>query len=127
MVSMEIYLGIFQVKVCLFLYNRLPNTETISWCLQNEQSQDLVALTNERLLFLTVLWVGYVVLLAWTSSLTSQDAAVKARLVQACLHGGGKGKAQCTRSFKPLLMSCLPSVLLAKTSHTKPRFSGLKK
>lgn len=63
-VSMEIYLDIFQIMVSLFFYNRLPYIESISWCLQNEQFQDLVALTNKHLLFLTVLWVGSIILLA---------------------------------------------------------------
>lgn len=34
-VSMEIYLGTFQVKVLVFFYNWLPNTESIHWCLQS--------------------------------------------------------------------------------------------
>ena len=94
MVSMEIYLDIFQVMVSLFFYNRLPHTESISWCLRNEQFQDLVALTNKHLLFLTILWVGHVILLARTSSLTSQDAPAKVWLDQACLPGRGKRQAQ---------------------------------
>lgn len=39
-VSMEIYLDIFQIMVSLFFYNRLPYIESICWCLQNEQFQD---------------------------------------------------------------------------------------
>lgn len=58
-VRIEIYLGVFQINMLLFVYTRLPNRETISWCLHNKLSQDLAAWTSKHVLFLSsVGWLG---------------------------------------------------------------------